>query len=197
MITERLKCILKNHLRQSKITKNQERWIENAKLTAKTTNQILRQFHPKSCLGSRKGTLDLSTTLHLQQRSTAQLRAGRQGPAIRRFSPFHEHLSQQQLIPFPNYCPLKLPWGPATGLQELVQEVLKVSRKLACHLTLFWHKLKTISLGYKHDCKIPLRWWNHFFCKLKITYLSNKEHSWNIFALSATQVPFPQIFNLV
>lgn len=35
MITESLKSI-KNHLRLSKITKNQERWIENAKLIAST-----------------------------------------------------------------------------------------------------------------------------------------------------------------
>lgn len=61
----------------------------------------------------------------------------------------------------------------------------------------FWHKPKPISLGYKHNCKIPLHWWNYsFFCKLKITYLSNQKHSLNIFVLSALKVPFSQILHL-
>lgn len=80
-----------------------------------------------------------------------------------------------------------MPWGPATGLQELSLLVLKVRRKLARYLTLFWHKPKLISLGYKHNYKIPLHWWNYFFLQLKITYLSNQVHSLNIFVLSATQ----------
>lgn len=76
MITESSKSI-KNHLKQNEVTRNQEKWIENAKLIGKTASQTLRHYHPKSCLGSHKGTLDLSTALHPQQRSIAQVQAFR------------------------------------------------------------------------------------------------------------------------
>lgn len=45
---------------------------------------------------------------------------------------------------------------------------------------------KPISLSYKHDCKIPVWWWNYFFYKLKITSLSKQKHSPSISAMSAT-----------
>lgn len=141
MKTRNLKSI-KNHSRQSKITKNQERWTENAKLIGKRANQILRQFHPKSCLPSHQGTLHLSIILHLQQRSIYSPSTCIRGEAQHTGSLPLRSISisnSSQLPPFtPHY---QYTPGPATRLQELSQAVLKVRGKSACHLTLFWHRL--------------------------------------------------------
>lgn len=80
--TESLKSN-KNHLRRSKITKNQETG-RKYQWTGKIANHILRPFHPKSCLVCPKR---VSITFHIQQRSIAQVYARRQGSTTQILSP--------------------------------------------------------------------------------------------------------------
>lgn len=146
MITESLKSN-KHHLRQSKITKNQQMGRE-CQVNWKNSQSEYKAVPPKVMLGVPKGNTGfkhLITPTAETYSPSACTKAG----VYHTGSLSSMSISSSSSSPlYPKYSTL-----PTNALRPSHRAA---GVKPSSTKSFFWHKPKPISLGYKHNCKIPL-----------------------------------------